>query len=192
MAKKQLSFAEKAAKKNKKSDIKYVKYVNSIRSEKTGQWRFNERIIGLDGGESLDVALKRIEEENNLLNIELSDLKQAKGETEKVESSAQDDSSDKKEAGETVEMKVDDGIMEQADLGESKETPEETVEVTLDGESTEVVSKVEESVEVEDVDLSETVEDTVQVIDKEPGEVDPEENETTKSKVPPKAESSEQ
>ena len=192
MAKKQLSFAEKAAKKNKKSDIKYVKYVNSVRSEKTGQWRFNERIIGLDGGESLDVALKRIEEENNLLNIDLSDLKQAKGETEKVESSAQDDSSDKKEAGETVEMKVDDGIMEQADLGESKETPEETVEVTLDGESTEVVSKVEESVEVEDVDLSETVEDTVQVIDKEPGEVDPEENETTKSKVAPKAESSKQ
>ena len=192
MAKKQLSFAEKAAKKNQKSDIKYVKYVNSVRSEKTGQWRFNERIIGLDGGESLDVALKRIEEENNLLNIDLSDLKQAKGETEKVESSAQDDSSDKKEAGETVEMKVDDGIMEQADLGESKETPEETVEVTLDGESTEVVSKVEESVEVEDVDLSETVEDTVQVIDKEPGEVDPEENETTKSKVAPKAESSEQ
>ena len=192
MAKKQLSFAEKAAKKNKKSDIKYVKYVNSVRSEKTGQWRFNERIIGLDGGESLDVALKRIEEENNLLNIDLSDLKQAKGETEKVESSAQDDSSDKKEAGETVEMKVDDGIMEQADLGESKETPEETVEVTLDGESTEVVSKVEESIEVEDVDLSETVEDTVQIIDKEPGEVDPEENETTKSKVAPKAESSEQ
>ena len=192
MAKKQLSFAEKAAKKNKKSDIKYVKYVNSVRSEKTGQWRFNERIIGLDGGESLDVALKRIEEENNLLNIDLSDLKQAKGETEKVESSAQDDSSDKKEAGETVEMKVDDGIMEQADLGESKETPEETVEVTLEGESTEVVSKVEESVEVEDVDLSETVEDTVQVIEKEPGEVDPEENETTKSKVAPKAESSEQ
>ena len=168
-----------------------MKYVNSVRSEKTGQWRFNERIIGLNGGESLDVALKRIEEENNLLNIDLSDLKQAKGETEKVESSAQDDSSDKKEAGETVEMKVDDGIMEQADLGESKETPEETVEVTLDGESTEVVSKVEESVEVEDVDLSETVEDTVQVIDKEPGEVDPEENETPKSKVAPKAESSE-
>ena len=168
-----------------------MKYVGSVRSEKTGQWRFNERIIGLNGGESLDVALKRIEEENNLLNIELPDLKQAKGETEKVESSAQVDSSEKKEAGETVEMKVDDGIMGEADLGESKETPEETVEVTLDGESTEVVSKVEESVEVEDVDLSETVEDTVQEIDKEPGEVDPEKNETPKSKVAPKAESSE-
>ena len=58
MAKKQLSFAEKAAKKNKKSDIKYVKYVNSVRSEKTGQWRFNERMIGLQGVESLDAALK--------------------------------------------------------------------------------------------------------------------------------------
>ncbi|SVA96972.1 uncharacterized protein METZ01_LOCUS149826, partial [marine metagenome] len=69
MAKKTLSFAEKAAKKKKKSDIKYVKYVGSVRSEKTGQWRFNERMIGLVGGESLDAALKRIDEEKKLLNI---------------------------------------------------------------------------------------------------------------------------
>ncbi|MBH50321.1 MAG: hypothetical protein CMG69_06205 [Candidatus Marinimicrobia bacterium] len=73
MAKKQLSFAEKAAKKKGKSDIKYVKYVNSLKSEKTKQWRFNERMIALEGGESLDAALKRIEEEKNILNIELPD-----------------------------------------------------------------------------------------------------------------------
>jgi hypothetical protein len=73
MAKKQLSFAEKAAKKKGKSDVKYVKYVNSLKSEKTGQWRFNERMIGLHGGESLDAALKRIEEEKKLLHIELPD-----------------------------------------------------------------------------------------------------------------------
>ena len=63
MAKKPLSFAEKAAKKKNKTDIKYVKYVGSVRSEKTGQWRFNERMIGLQGGESLDAALKRIDKE---------------------------------------------------------------------------------------------------------------------------------
>ena len=73
MAKKQLSFAEKAAKKKGKSDIKYVKYVNSLKSEKTKQWRFNERMIALEGGESLDAALKRMEEEKNILNIELPD-----------------------------------------------------------------------------------------------------------------------
>ena len=73
MAKKQLSFAEKAAKKKGKSDIKYVKYINSLKSEKTKQWRFNERMIALEGGESLDAALKRMEEGKKILNIELPD-----------------------------------------------------------------------------------------------------------------------
>ena len=108
MAKKQLSFAEKAAKKNKKSDIKYVKYVNSVRSEKTGQWRFNERMIGLQGGESLDAALKRIDEEKKLLNIELPDPDQAQ-----VESAATE------EGGEIVEV---------AEEGDSTEEALEAVE----------------------------------------------------------------
>ena len=37
MAKKQISFADKAAK-TKGTDAVYVKYVKSVRSEKTGQW----------------------------------------------------------------------------------------------------------------------------------------------------------
>ena len=109
MAKKQLSFAEKAAKKKGKSDIKYVKYVNSLKSEKTKQWRFNERMIALEGGESLDAALKRMEEEKNILNIELPDpnetpasVDEASPETDEVERSipeAGESSSDNNDLG---------------------------------------------------------------------------------------------
>ena len=44
MAKKQLSFAEKAAKKKDKG-LKSVKFIKSILSEKTGHWRFKEKIV---------------------------------------------------------------------------------------------------------------------------------------------------
>ena len=104
MAKKTLSFAEKAAKKKNKSDIKYVKYVGSVRSEKTGNWRFNERMIGLEGGESLDAALKRIDEQKKLLNIELPDPEQSQVETEKIENSVQVESATIKEVEEPVEV----------------------------------------------------------------------------------------
>ena len=107
MAKKPLSFAEKAAKKKNKTDIKYVKYVGSVRSEKTGQWRFNERMIGLQGGESLDAALKRIDEEKKLLNIELPDPDQDQVKTEKVESLSQVESATTEEAVENVAMAED-------------------------------------------------------------------------------------
>ena len=84
MAKKQLSFAQKAAKKKGKTDLKYIKYVNSIKSDKTGRWRFNERIVALEGGESLDSALKRIEEEKKLLNIQLPDPEQLSSKDESL------------------------------------------------------------------------------------------------------------
>ena len=128
MAKKTLSFAEKAAKKNKKSDIKYVKYVGSVRSEKTGQWRFNERMIGLEGGESLDAALKRIDEEKKILNIELPDPDQAKVESIAIE-----------EAGESVE--VAEGVL-------TKESSEEEEIVEMEDKDS---SKTEED-SPEDID----------------------------------------
>jgi hypothetical protein len=128
MAKKTLSFAEKAAKKNKKSDIKYVKYVGSVRSEKTGQWRFNERMIGLEGGESLDAALKRIDEEKKILNIELPDPDQAKVESIAIE-----------EAGESVE--VAEGVL-------TKESSEEEEIVEMEDKDS---SKTEED-SSEDID----------------------------------------
>ena len=70
MAKKQLSFAEKAAKK-KKRGFKSVKFIKSFRSEKTGHWRFKERIFNLIGGESIDAALERQEKEVHALDIEM-------------------------------------------------------------------------------------------------------------------------
>lgn len=74
MAKKQLSFAEKANRTLGKSDWKHVKYVKSVRSEKTGQWRFNEQIVTLQGSESLDGALNRMEEGRLALDINLPDF----------------------------------------------------------------------------------------------------------------------
>ena len=74
MAKKQTSFADKAAKLGKEADATYVKYVKSVKSEKTGQWRFNEQIIRTSKSESLDVALKRISDADNLTDIDLSEF----------------------------------------------------------------------------------------------------------------------
>ncbi|MFC1786242.1 hypothetical protein ACFLZA_02635 [Candidatus Neomarinimicrobiota bacterium] len=47
MAKKQLTFAEKATKQKSQKDWKTVKFVKSERSDKTGSWRFNESFIRL-------------------------------------------------------------------------------------------------------------------------------------------------
>ena len=71
MAKKQKSFADKAAGSSDK-DAVYVKYVNSVRSKKTGHWRFNEQMVKTKKGESLDVALKRLDEVANLSDIDLT------------------------------------------------------------------------------------------------------------------------
>jgi hypothetical protein len=71
MAKKQKSFADKAAGSGDK-DAVYVKYVNSVRSKKTGHWRFNEQMVKIKKGEPLDVALKRLDEAANLSDIDLT------------------------------------------------------------------------------------------------------------------------
>ena len=71
MAKKQKSFADKAAG-SKHKEVIYVKYVKSVKSEKTGQWRFNEQMVRSKKGEQLDVALKRLDEVANLVDIDLS------------------------------------------------------------------------------------------------------------------------
>ena len=73
MAKKQTSFADKAAKhRGKGGEAVYAKYIKSVRSEKTGQWRFNEQMIRMDKSEALDAALKRMDEAANLVDIDLS------------------------------------------------------------------------------------------------------------------------
>ena len=73
MAKKQKSFADKAAG-NASGDSVYVKYVKSVQSKETGRWRFNEQIVRLNKGEQLDAALKRMDEAANLVDIDLSEF----------------------------------------------------------------------------------------------------------------------
>ena len=73
MAKKQKSFADKAAG-NTSGDSVYVKYVKSVQSEETGRWRFNEQMIRMNKGEQLDAALKRMDEVANLVDIDLSEF----------------------------------------------------------------------------------------------------------------------
>ena len=84
MAKKLKSFADKAAGSGNK-DAVYIKYVNSVRSKKTGHWRFNEQMVKTKKGESLDVALKRLNEAVNLSDIDLT--KFAKVDSDKNKSS---------------------------------------------------------------------------------------------------------
>ena len=85
MAKKQKSFADKASGKGDDADSVMVKYVKSVKSEKTGFWRFNEQMIKLRGGENLDAALKRMNEALNLVDIDLSQFEsKAKEAEEKI------------------------------------------------------------------------------------------------------------
>lgn len=103
MAKKQKSFADKAAGSKDKEAI-YVKYVKSVKSEKTGQWRFNEQMVRSTKGEQLDVALKRMDEVANLVDIDLSQFAMA----------------------DTPEVPVEDAVVE------SNETVEETIAAVVD------------------------------------------------------------
>ena len=83
MAKKQKSFADKASGKGDDADAVMVKYVKSVKSEKTGFWRFNEQMVKLRGGEDLNAALKRMDEASNLVDIDLSGFESQEDDVEK-------------------------------------------------------------------------------------------------------------
>ena len=85
MAKKQKSFADKASGKGDDADAVMVKYVKSVKSEKTGFWRFNEQMVKLRGGEDLNAALKRMDEASNLVDIDLSGFESQEDDVEKNE-----------------------------------------------------------------------------------------------------------
>ena len=90
MAKKQKSFADKASRRDDGADAVMVKYVKSVKSEKTGFWRFNEQMIKLRGGENLDAALKRMDEAVNLVDIDLSKFESNQQKSESKEDKSQD------------------------------------------------------------------------------------------------------
>jgi|TARA_B100000678_G_scaffold130616_2_gene109191 hypothetical protein len=140
MAKKQTSFADKAAKhRGKGGEAVYAKYVKSVRSEKTGQWRFNEQMIRMDKGEALDAALKRMDEAANLVDIDLSQFAAdaAAIETESVEpdvsATTEDIASSEEEQSEKVLVKDADEkaevmIAETVEGGEAEAAAEESVD----------------------------------------------------------------
>ena len=79
MAKKQKSFAEKASS-NDGKEIVHVKYVKSVPSQRKGFWRFNESMIAMEKGQSLDAVLKQIKDEENLVDIVMPLSEEAKAE----------------------------------------------------------------------------------------------------------------
>jgi len=91
MAKKQKSFADKASGRGSDADAVMVKYVKSVKSEKTGFWRFNEQMVKLRDGEDLNSALKRLDEASNLVDIDLSAF-EAKTNTDDTSSAKNEES----------------------------------------------------------------------------------------------------
>ena len=130
MAKKQLSFAEKAAKQKSQKDWKTVKYVKSERSDKTGSWRFNESFLKLATNENLDQALTRMEKEVKELAEEIASIEDI--------SPIVDNKSDEK-AEEVIEAKVE-------EVAETKETEVETkIDTAINVEKAEPVQPAKEA-----------------------------------------------
>lgn len=121
MAKKQKSFADKAAGSGNK-DAVYVKYVNSVRSKKTGHWRFNEQMVKTKKGESLDVALKRLDDAANLSDIDLTKFSELNSQKNK---SMNENKSDKKEKTKDLELKPVEDEIATVDEGEKNSSKKE-------------------------------------------------------------------
>ena len=135
---KQLSFAEKVAKKKKKNLSTYIKYIKSVQSEKTGYWRFNEQMIQVKEGENLDGALKRMEEEAQTLDMEMPDDESA-ADVETVEQDGADGLDDHEQAAD------DDGQGETADVVSGESAAEVNELAGNEGDGT-------EAEKIEDVD----------------------------------------
>ena len=127
MAKKQTSFADKAARLGKDSEATYAKYIKSVRSEKTGKWRFNEQMIRINKGETLEATLKRMDEVANLVDIDLTQfaIETVVEESENVAKAATRVSTDTDLEKNSSESDLD--IEETGEKGE-KETAETTLE----------------------------------------------------------------
>ena len=151
MAKKQKSFAEKVVKHGGKEMV-HVKYVKSVASNKEGYWRFNESMIAMEKGESLAATLKRMDDEANLADIEMSPAVEVAEEIPEV-------------VVETEEAVVDEASIEEATeetLAESatEAAVEETEVDTVEEESVEDSSREKGEEQVEEVTEKTPVEET--------------------------------
>ena len=128
MAKKQTSFADKAAKLGKEAEAVYVKYVKSVKSEKTGQYRFNEQMVRTSKSESIDAALKRISDAKNLRDIDLSEFvnqsnQENVSDLDLTQAEAVSDDSLESESREetTTDEKIENNIIEKSVIAEDIE-----------------------------------------------------------------------
>jgi len=164
---KQQSFAEKAAKKKKKDLSTYVKYIKSVKSEKTGYWRFNEQMIEVKEGENLDGALKRMDEVAQVFNMEIPVIESA-ADVDTVEQDGSDEPKDHEQtaddngqeeladvvAEESVTEVNEPAAAEQAEAEPEPETDDTaTTEDDQESGATEVVGTVTEKQD-EDADAS--------------------------------------
>ena len=135
---KQLSFAEKVAKKKKKNLSTYIKYIKSVQSEKTGYWRFNEQMIQVKEGENLDGALKRMDEVAQVFNMEIPVIESA-ADVDTVEQDGADGPDDHEQAAD------DDVQGEMADVvaGESAAEVNELAGNEGDGTEAEKIEDVD-------------------------------------------------
>ncbi len=150
---KQQSFADKAKKKKKKDLSTYVKYIKSVKSEKTGYWRFNEQMIQIKEGENLDGALKRMDELNQVLDMEMPVVESA-AEVDIVEKDGVNDH-------DSNVQKADDNVMrESADIIAEESVAEENEPVGKDEqnevEKTDVVAEPASKEQLEDESEPET------------------------------------
>jgi len=135
MAKKQKSFADKAAG-TKDKDSVYVKYIKSVKSDKTGQWRFNEQMVRTKKGEPLDAALKRMDEVTNLVDIDLSEFvateepveEQAPENLEPASEETVEETSEEETPSEAVVEEATEEVAVEEPVVESAGTEEETQE----------------------------------------------------------------
>ena len=163
---KQQSFAEKAAKKKKKDLSTYVKYIKSVKSDKTGYWRFNEQMIEVKEGENLDGALKRIDELAQVFDIG-NPVVEAVTDVDTVEKDRVNDPKDHKQAADDNGQEELAGIVaeesaietnEPATEEQEKPEPETDETATTENDQESGATEGEEAAVEKENDADETVE----------------------------------
>ena len=148
MAKKQKSFAEKAVKHDGKEMV-HVKFVKSVASNKEGYWRFNESMISMEKGESLEATLKRLDAEANLADIEMSpavvvETSEAVADEASLEEAIEEtpaEAAAEAAVEETDVETVEEESVEDSSPEKGEEQVEEVTEETPEAESTEEKSE---------------------------------------------------
>ena len=165
---KQQSFAEKAAKKKKKDLSTYVKYIKSVKSEKTGYWRFNEQMIEVKTGENLDGALKRMDEVAQVFNMEIPVI-EAATDVDTVEQDGADEPKDHEQAAddngqeESADVVAEESVTEvnepaAAEQAEAEPEPETVDTATTEDDQVSGATEGEEAAVEKENDADETAE----------------------------------